>query len=156
MSGQLAWPISSGPRTNPHNWVFFIKKPTLEADDMSPILFVLKKKSDDALFVLSRFQSLWWLENQAQDSFNPKTYFLTYFFFTKNTCKHLKNQDKPIYSLEKPQRNTQKSNSTQNQKSTRVQICFFTNFQGTKTLNMNSPYQMEQFNTNIVYFGALN
>ena len=85
MSGQLAWPISSGPRTSPHNWVFFfIKKPALEADDMSPILFVLKKKSDDALFVLPRFQALWWLENRAQDSFNPKTYFLTYFFYPKH------------------------------------------------------------------------
>jgi hypothetical protein len=102
VSGQLAWPISSGPRTNPHNWVFFIKKPTLEADDMSPILFVLKKKSDDALFVLSRFQSLWWLENQAQDSFNPKTYFLTYFFLPKTHVNTLKTKINLFIALKNP------------------------------------------------------
>jgi len=40
-------------------------------------------------------------------------------------------------------------NQTRNQKSTRVQICFFTNFQGTKTRNMNSHAQVEQFDTKI-------
>ena len=30
------------------------------------------------------------------------------------------------------------------------------NFQGTKTSNMNSPNQMEQFDTNIIHFGGLN
>jgi hypothetical protein len=44
----------------------------------------------------------------------------------------------------------------QNQKSTRAKICFFTNFKGTKTLNMNSPHQIKKFDTNIIYFGGLN
>jgi hypothetical protein len=104
VSGQLAWPISLGPRTNPHNWVFFYKKTALEADD--------------ALFVLSRFQALWWLENQAQDSFNQKTYFLTYFFLPKTHVNTLKTKINLSIALKKPQRNTQKSNSTQNKKST--------------------------------------
>jgi len=30
------------------------------------------------------------------------------------------------------------------------------NFQGTKTFNMNSPNQMEQFGTNIIHFDGLN
>jgi len=45
-------------------------------------------------------------------------------------------------------------NQTQNQKSTRVQICFFTNFQGTKTSNINSHAQMEQFDTKISILAA--
>jgi hypothetical protein len=69
---------------------------------MSPILFVLKKKSDDALFVLSRFQSLWWLENQAQDSFNPKTYFLTYFFLPKTHVNTLKTKINLFIALKNP------------------------------------------------------
>jgi hypothetical protein len=30
------------------------------------------------------------------------------------------------------------------------------NFQGTKTSNMNSPNQIEQFDINIIHFGGLN
>jgi hypothetical protein len=41
-------------------------------------------------------------------------------------------------------------------KSTRAQIYFFTNFKGRKTPNINSLYQMEPFNTNIIHFGGLN
>jgi hypothetical protein len=50
---------------------------------------------------------------------------------------------------------SQKSKSTQNQKSTQAQICFFTNFKGKKTHNMNSPHQIEPFNTNFIRFGGL-
>jgi hypothetical protein len=37
-----------------------------------------------------------------------------------------------------------------------VHICFFTNFKGIKTPNMNSFNQMESLNTNIDYFGGIN
>jgi hypothetical protein len=54
-------------------------------------------------------------------------------------------------------KNHQKKNSTRNQKSTRVQICFFMNFKGKKkTLNMNSHNQMKHFDTNIIHFSSLN
>jgi hypothetical protein len=43
---------------------------------------------------------------------------------------------------------------SQKPKSTRTQICFFTNFKGKKTPNMNFPNQMKLFDTNIV--GCLN
>jgi hypothetical protein len=67
--------------------------------------------------------------------------------------KHLKNHDKPINDLKKPP----KKNSTRNQKSTRVQICFFMNFKGKKkTSNMNSHNQMKYFDTNIIHFSSLN
>jgi hypothetical protein len=54
------------------------------------------------------------LENQAQDSFNPKNLFSTNLLL-KTLIKHLKNHDKPIHGLKKP---FKKPNSTQNQKST--------------------------------------
>jgi hypothetical protein len=37
-----------------------------------------------------------------------------------------------------------------------LRYVFFTNFQGTKTPNMNSPHQMKQFDTNIIHFGGIN
>jgi len=54
------------------------------------------------------------LENQAQDSFNPKNLFSTNLLL-KTHIKHLKNHDKPIHGLKKP---FKKPNSTKNQKST--------------------------------------
>jgi len=76
--------------------------------------------------------------------FLPKTSFSTCF-----DLKHRKNHDKTICDLKKPK-------SIQIQKSTRAYICFFMNFKGTKTLNMNSPRQMEPFAKNLVCFSGLN
>jgi len=59
-----------------------------------------------------------------------------------------KNPKKP------PQKSKSKSN--QNKKSTRAQICFFMNLKGKKKLDMNSLYQMEPFEKNIVHFSDLN
>ena len=44
---------------------------------------------------------------------------------------------------------------SQNQKSTQAQICFSRTLKVKKTPNMNSPHQMEPFNTNFIRFGGL-
>jgi len=46
---------------------------------------------------------------------------------------------------------SKKPKSTRIQKSTQAQIYFFTNFKGRKTPNINSLYQMEPFDTNIIH-----
>jgi hypothetical protein len=90
---------------------------------------------DDVSPVLPRFRLLWWSENQGLCFFDPKTYFATHFlpknlfcnpFLTQNTIETMTN---PFMALKKkPKKPPKKPNSTQNQKSTRVQICFFINF----------------------------
>jgi len=63
-----------------------------------------------------------------------------------------------------PKKQPEKPNSTRNEQSTwahiyiyiYIYICFFTSFQGAKIPNINSPHQMKQFDTNIVYFNRLN
>jgi hypothetical protein len=56
------------------------------------------------------------------------------YFLPKTFIKHCRNRDKPIYRLKKLKKIPQKP------KSTRAQICFFTNFKNKnkKTSNMNS------------------
>jgi len=59
-------------------------------------------------------------------------------------------------SENKKKKPPKKPKSTQIQKSTQTQICFFTNFKVKKTPNMNSTHQIEPFDTNIIRFGGLN
>jgi hypothetical protein len=57
----------------------------------------LKKKTEDTSPVLSKFQLLWWSENQGQYSFNLKTY-----FSTRLDPKHLRNHDNPLHASKNP------------------------------------------------------
>jgi hypothetical protein len=84
--------------------------------------------------------------------FYLKTYFSTH-FLPKTAIKHIRNCDNPIIVL-KNQKIISKTEI--NPKSNQAQICFFTNFKGKKTPNMNSHHQMEPFDTNINCFGVNN
>jgi hypothetical protein len=77
------------------------------------------------------------------------------FFWLKTFIKQCRNCDKFIYCLKKPKKPSKNWSQPEFQNH-RAQICFFTNFKGTKTSNMNFSNQMESFDTNIVYFGGIN
>ena len=101
--------------------------------------------TNDVLPILFRFWPLCWLENRGLCFLDSKPVLQLVF-----DPKHPRNHDNPIHVLKKPKI------SPRNKKSTRTQICFFKNFKGTKTHNMNYMHQMKQFDTKIFYFDGLN
>jgi len=67
---------------------------------LMPLFF---KKKPNTLSVLFKFRPLWCPKNQGLCSFDPKTYFSTYFLTNKKTpIKHLRSHERPNYDIKNP------------------------------------------------------